>query len=973
MKFVRTLVLLAALPLFAGDRYIVEFDSAAPMAQARSRHHVRREFSRVLHGVALELRDGESIESLRALPNVIRITKDTQVAAHGDVAVSSSSTPRTNAGSGAGVIVAVIDSGIDYTHPALGSGIGAGKKIIGGYDFVNDDADPMDDYRHGTHVAGIIAAKSGTLNGVAPETSLLAYKVLDANGKGFSSDIIAAIERAVADGADVINMSLGGPGNPNDPLARAVENAVAQGVVVCVSAGNEGIFHTIGSPASAPSAITVGAVDANGAIAEFSSRGPATTSGAIKPDVLAPGVSIVSTIPGGGTMSLSGTSMAAPYVSALAALLREQHPAWTPARVKAALVATALSIDGEEVMTQGSGRVDRTRAFANALVVSTTQLNLEFNAKIDGAFDAMRRVSIRNESNAPKPVHVSVANADAITFNVSPAEFTLGAGEARDVDVAIHVDNAALSAPSTDSLAFGGALLVQSDETLRVPWSFLRAARASITYERGLPNAMWRRITDGYESFALLGPNGVEILLKPGRYDFAIVGDDQKGDVRLFFVEDRMLDGDVELAFTAADAPHEIRFDAELPQSDDALYSVRTRLVFPDASGSVVLPEIAGRSMHASSFSNRYGVLANEAYADASSIYIAQHPLIAGLQSNVTLHLDRVAFAAQPLEVRMPADAALHDIVLMPRDWPRRELEFGPAPPSLRVPVTGNVWQGTLYMTPEVHADFAGGLQVSTIEAEEDIGFRGTITPMIRRDDRGFFAAHGFLKSELPMYAEQGESLVFGDGVLRPPAFEVFNGTLIGETVYRRDRDETRRATKLDARFVVKSGATEIASGALTHFSPMAVRLTPQNRYRFELRTHDREASLLTMEFGSGDGAVVLPAFTWLSMQDAMQRHDAMLPLDGNGSLVFAAKNVSSARTAVFVRRHGFATWVQLTPVEVASDATFGTIYRVDLQDALRLRGELDLSIEIGDSDGNVATWLVERAFSASTKRRATR
>ncbi|HEX2834437.1 MAG TPA: S8 family serine peptidase [Thermoanaerobaculia bacterium] len=981
MKFVRFLVLFFAFPLLAGERYIVEFHDASA-ARARggiARDRVRREFSRVLNGVAIELREGESIESIQRLPNVVRVTKDTIVSAFGDEVSFSNVAPHANGG-GDGVIVAVIDSGIDYTHPALGNGFGPGKKVAGGYDFVNEDGDPMDDHRHGTHVAGIIAAQSPALTGIAPRVTLLAYKVLGANGKGQTSDIIAGIERAVADGADVINLSLGGPGNPDDPLSRAVENAIAHGVVVCVAAGNDGVFHAIGSPAGAPSAITVGATDGD-AIAEFSSRGPATQTGAIKPDLLAPGAGIVSTIPGGGTQALSGTSMATPYVAALAALLREAHPDWTPARIKTALVATAVPLANEEVMTQGSGRADRTRAFENTLALSSTQLNFGLDGSLAGAWQQTRRISIRNESDAPRTIHATTTTPNAIAISIVPQELTLAPGESRDLDVTVQVDHEALGVPQTASLAFSGVLAFENEQqTLRVPWAFLRAARATITYEHGYPTALWKRLPDGYESAMPIHPNGLEILLKPGVYDFVVIGE-HEGDVRLFIAEERSLEGDLQLSFTDADAPHELRFDAETPvaMGEGSAYVARARLVFTDPSASITLPYLFGRSMHATSFSDRFGLLVTESFVseNGTRIAIAQHPLVAGLSSDATLHLGSQEYAAQPLEVHFPSDSAMRDVIVMPRDWPRRELEHSPIPPYLRVSSDAAVWKATLYLTPEVHEDFASGLQISTLETEGDLGFWAMTTPMIRRDDRGFFSARGFLKPALPMYAAPAEPLVYADRMLRPgPAFSADGTFFLGDPSFRGDRDESRRATKLDTRYrVVDAANFEIASGAITP-SQLFVSLPRRGRYRAELRTQKRESAVLTMNFDTTDGDVAIPAFTWLSVHDAEERRTTRLPFNGAGTLLFAAKNISAARTAVFVRRHGFSTWVQLTPVELGADELTGVTYRIDLADALRLQGELDLSIEIGDANGNTATWQLDRAFAsiaepARTKRRA--
>jgi hypothetical protein len=979
MKIIRCLVVLLALPLLAGERYIVEFDDPSAMPRARSRHQVRREFSRVLNGVAIELREGETVESLKRLPNVARVTPDSIVTAFSGGASNAHVAPRANAG-GTGVIVAVIDTGVDYNHPALGGGFGAGKKVIGGYDFVNDDADPMDDNRHGTHVAGIIAAQSQAVTGVAPQASLLAYKVLGANGKGNASDIIAAIERAVADGAEVINLSLGGPGNPDDPIARAVESAIAHGIVVCAAAGNDGTFHAIGSPAGAPSAITVGASSGDG-LADFSTRGPATQSGAIKPDLLAPGVGIVSTVPGGGTQALNGTSMATPYVAGLAVLLREAHPEWTPARIKAALVATALPIANEEVMAQGTGRVDRTRAFANALVVSTTQLNFGLDGVAASTWQQTRRIAIRNESAVPQTVRASTPPAAAIEISIAPAEVTLQPGESKEIEVGLQVDNDLLGVPVTGSLAFGGVLLLENDQqALRVPWAFVRAARATITYDGGFPSAMWRRLPDGYESSMPIHPNGVEILLKPGTYDFAIVGA-HEGDVRVFIVEDRAVEGDVQFALTPNDAPHEIRFDAEtpVPMGEDHAYSARARLLFPDAS--MTLPAIAGRSMHASSFSNRYGILITESFvsANGTAIAIAQHPAVEGLSSSKTLHLGAQDFRAQPLEVHFPSGSELRDVIVMPRDWPRRPTEHSPIPPYLRVASSASVWKATLYMTPEVHPDFASGLQVSTMEVEQDLGFWAMTTPMIRRDELGFFSVRGFEKPSLPMYAQNDEPLVYGDGgLLRPGSVFTFKDSYFtGDAAFRGNRDEMRRGTKFDAWYRIRNAAgEEIAAGGVP-VTAYSVLLQP-GKYRVEMWPQKRASALLTMELDTTGGNVEVPVFTWMSTHDALQRHTTRLPYNGNGSLVFAAKNITGGRTSVFVRRSGSNTWVQLTPVEVASDALMGITYRVDLQDALRLHGDLDLSVSVGDVHGNTATWQLDRAFSAvaeptRTKRRSVR
>lgn len=233
-----------------------------------------RKLNLMLNAVAMTVPASE-VDKIAKLPGVKAVYPDKPMKAQTEVSVPLINAPKvwngTPPSTGKGVTVAVIDTGVDYTHPDLGGGIGPNNKVIGGYDFVNDDADPMDDNGHGTHVAGIIAAKAASENGitgVAPDASIVAYKVLDASGTGDSSDIIAGIE-AAADPtnplrADVINLSLGSPGDGTDPVAMAATNAVNAGVVVVASAGNDGPYRdTVQTIAAADGVIAVGASISN--------------------------------------------------------------------------------------------------------------------------------------------------------------------------------------------------------------------------------------------------------------------------------------------------------------------------------------------------------------------------------------------------------------------------------------------------------------------------------------------------------------------------------------------------------------------------------------------------------------------------------------------------------------------------------------------------------------------------------------
>jgi serine protease AprX len=308
---------------------------------------------------------------------------------------------------GAGIGVAIIDSGIDPNRDLA-------ESISGFWDFTRGGAPvaAYDDYGHGTHVAGLIASSGrlsgGDFRGVAPGVRLFGLKVLDGQGHGRSSDVLRAIDFAIANrhtkGIDVINLSLGHPileSAATDPLVLAVERAVRAGLVVVVAAGNVGTDASGGtgyagvlSPGNAPSAITVGAVDTKNTpfhgddrMAWFSSRGPTWYDGFAKPDVVAPGVGLVSdaarssslvnvfpqltvTKNGKKFVMLSGTSMAAAVATGVVSLVieanRSAHPGGypTPNTIKAMLQYSALPVlanrkfDEVDSLSQGTGEVN---------------------------------------------------------------------------------------------------------------------------------------------------------------------------------------------------------------------------------------------------------------------------------------------------------------------------------------------------------------------------------------------------------------------------------------------------------------------------------------------------------------------------------------------------------------------------------------------------------------------------------------
>jgi len=324
---------------------------------------------------------------------------------------------------GAGVGVVIIDSGIATWHDDLTIGSGSAsfpfgnQRVAAFMDFVNGQLLPYDDNGHGSHVAGIIAGNgvdsNGKRMGAAPDASLVSLKVLDANGAGTISQVIQALDWVLANHEQynirVVNMSVSTPITESywtDPLTLAAKRVVDAGVLVVVAAGNHGKnaagqlqYGGIGSPGNAPWVLTVGASSTNGTpvrgddtVATFSSRGPTYLDWAAKPDVVAPGAGTVSlAVPGsmffatrpsalvnGGNgtpqyLSLSGTSMAAPHVAGVAALMLQANPALTPNAIKAILQYTAQEYPGVKRLEQGAGFVNAIGAVRLARFYATAQ------------------------------------------------------------------------------------------------------------------------------------------------------------------------------------------------------------------------------------------------------------------------------------------------------------------------------------------------------------------------------------------------------------------------------------------------------------------------------------------------------------------------------------------------------------------------------------------------------------------------
>lgn len=388
--------------------------------------------------------------SVAGRSDVAKVWLDAQVHATLDQSVPQIGGPAAWARGydGKGIDIAVLDSGIDATHPDFAGRIGATADFTG-------TGDVVDRYGHGTHVAstaaGTGAASGNRYRGVAPAAPLMIGKVLGDDGSGAESWVINGMQWAASHGADVVNLSLGGPVTKgDDPMSQALDALSAQyHTLFVVAAGNTspGVPGTpdVTTPGAARSALTVGAVTKTDNFYSASRYG-LMGEAYIKPDLMAPGANITAAAPGGGYRSMSGTSMAAPHVTGSVALLKQEHPDWTPDDIKAALTSTAKELPGLGAFREGAGRVDIDRATRQSVQVDAGLVDLGYIAQPydPAALHPSKTLTYRNDGAAPVTLTLTDTLAPKFgdpppdgTLTVSPSTLTIPAGGSAQATVAL--------------------------------------------------------------------------------------------------------------------------------------------------------------------------------------------------------------------------------------------------------------------------------------------------------------------------------------------------------------------------------------------------------------------------------------------------------------------------------------------------------------------------------------------------------
>nr|WP_051860202.1 S8 family serine peptidase [Streptomyces anulatus] len=517
---------------------------------------------------------GEALETKGELKGVESIWLDGKVHADAldrNLTQIGADTAWQSGRTGKGVKVAVLDTGGDQTHPDLAGRISETKDFSG-------SGSTLDKQGHGTHVAATVAGSGagapGLRSGVAPDADLIVGKVLGDDGSGSDSQVIAGMEWAVAQGAKVVNMSLGsGPTNGTDPVTQSLEAlATSSGTLFVVSAGNSGPnISTVSAPSIAPHALSVAAVDFAGGTASFSSRGP-SFNGTVKPEIAAPGVNVVAARATGtnlGTVqsdpaytALSGTSMAAPHIAGAAALLAQEHPDWTPDQLKHTLMGTTTApLNGQSLYDVGTGVLNLPAALKQTVVADAGALDFGRLDVADGT--ATRTVKLTNKGGVTVALDLTGtlaatgSPAPAGLLKLSTSAVTLGADESAEVNLTVD----ATGTPTGTYTGSLTALPAEGGQALRVPLLLDRAQSLKVTTldRAGKPAAAQISLLNADSGAAVnaeVRAEGTRDLRVPeGRYmGLAMIGMTIDGVRQIAIVSADLKAGSNELVFDARKA-----------------------------------------------------------------------------------------------------------------------------------------------------------------------------------------------------------------------------------------------------------------------------------------------------------------------------------------------------------------------------------------------------------------------------------
>jgi subtilisin family serine protease len=441
---------------------------------------------------------------------------------------------------GDGVVIAVLDSGVDLSHPDLAGQVVAHQNFTA-------EADDVDHYGHGTHVASIIAgtgvASGGRYRGVAPRATLISAKVCNNLGRCLLSSVIEGMEWAVTqEGAKIVNLSIGGSNGPEiDPVEQAINQLSADyGVLFVAAAGNAAQFgEAVDTPAAADAALAVAAVDRADQLTVFSNRGPRAEGGAIKPEIAAPGADIVAArasgtelgpLVGNSYVALSGTSMATPHVTGAAALLAQLHPEWGPQQLKSALIGASKRNPALTSFEQGAGRVDIAAAIKTNVTAEPSTLGFgTLQWPHDDDVPVVRSITYHNGGAEPLTLTFTIdakgpdgQNASPGMFTFSPATLTLPAGGTATATI-----TADMRVNGPDGQYSGALIATMNGQSFIVPFAVERETehydvRVRYIDSAGAPSSDGSLSLSAWKDLRFYWPpdGPVDLRVPPGRYAF---------------------------------------------------------------------------------------------------------------------------------------------------------------------------------------------------------------------------------------------------------------------------------------------------------------------------------------------------------------------------------------------------------------------------------------------------------------------
>ncbi len=946
---------------------------------------IDHEFYKVFFGVSLRV-PRIALQQIQRLNYVKKIHLNTKVEAHLDESVPlirADSVWHKYGTEGDSVVVGILDTGIDYRHPALGGGFGSGFKVIGGYDVINRDADPLDDNGHGTFVAGIVAANGDSIRGVAPKALLMGIKVLDKNGFGQESQIIAGIERALdpnddndlSDKVDIANMSLGSreAGNPDDALSIAVDNATKLGITFCVAAGNQYRFKTIGSPGSARLAITVGATDKNDHIAPFTSKGPNRKIYSIKPEIVAPGVDIRSLALQNGFVKASGTSAAAPHVTGVCALLKAVHADWTPAQIKSAIITSAIDL-GEEVMVQGAGRLDALNAVAMKAFAMPAHLSFGLADASSSEWTKLDTVIVVNQAEAEQSFDIAFAGTkNGIQMLTTPSSFTLAKGDSQSVIVTLKVNHDLVPYPVEGSLAFEGQMYVTgTTDKLRLPWAFVKAARVTLTFDEPLPFFAFSSnktvITE--REAERIDPYTFEIVTAKGLYDVVtlFLGGAEKVVVK----ENLVFEGDLNLTVSTQEARHLVELKSVDERGRLLATMPNTRnhynhfvFYFPDSSRSYLWALFgAPNQLFVSEVSERF-VLGAAEYQDdlateASMRYVSHKPIL-GLKQSLSLSNAPSDLIEQRLRFKYPSKGNYRDINLggsFSAILPTASFFFSSGFIIKPYRVRSQEWVGTLYQTPDYYFDkyrfaFTAGATARDVELNGETLIEDWVATMPFRvvgDSLGSFFPSPTAASYLsPNGGEMsfGGAPIYGVVWLLNNRFET--GNIAGTIQFHGALDEYRWADIFRSQYAIYDESDHtVASGDLIKYTFLNIppAKVPPGRYRLEVRHSNyfvegvQGTATLSTRFDLRQRDPDPPHLTSLKLFDAKGIPAGRIETGESAKLSFSAADIFAAQydglccpvyrpiaadsTKLYFKQYGTSLWQEIPIKQVLEDTSLG-------------------------------------------------